>query len=91
MFLDEEEKDLNHIKSVVHVSVYVQYLVVGSQSVVSQQRPVMHGVRGGVDEDGSVLYLEDLDAVSHHRRHTELTQLQRKTTVSCQLWMIKGS
>lgn len=30
-----------------------------------------------VDQDGSVLHLQDLDAVSHHGRHDELAQLQQ--------------
>lgn len=71
-------------------SVCARYLVVGRQRVAGQQRPVVDGVRSGVDQDGSVLYLQDLDAVSHHRRHTELTQLQKKKnkSVNCQLLMI---
>lgn len=55
-----------------------RYLVVSCQRLVSQQRSVLDRVAGVVDQDGSVLDLQDLDAVSHHRRHAELTQLQRK-------------
>lgn len=54
------------------------YLVIAAQSVVSQQRPALDRVRSVVNENGSVFYLQDLDAVSHQGRHTELTQLQRK-------------
>lgn len=46
--------------------------------MVSQQRPVLDHVRSVVDKNCSVLYLQDLDAVSYYRRHAELTQLQRK-------------
>lgn len=62
------------------------HLVVSSQGMGGQQRPAMDCVWGVVDQNGSVLYLEDLDAVSHHRGHAELTQLQRKQrTPICQL------
>lgn len=41
------------------------YLVITSQPVVSQQRPVVYCVRSAVDKDCSVLYLENLDAMFH--------------------------
>ena len=50
-----------------HVSFYALYLVISSQCMVSQQRPVLYRVRSAVDNNRSVLYLQDLDTVSHHR------------------------
>lgn len=54
------------------------YLLIVPESVVSQHRSVLDLVRCVVDKDCSVLNLQDLDAMSHHRRHAELTQLRQR-------------
>lgn len=55
------------------------HLIRASQRAVGQQGPVVDGEGSLVDQDGSVLDLQDLDSVSHHRRHAELTQLDKKS------------
>ena len=54
------------------------YLLVAAQTVVGQDGTVVQQVRCVVHKSRSVFYLQDLDAVSDHRRHAELTQLGRE-------------
>ena len=51
------------------------YLVCGSEGPVGKQGSVVDGVGSVVEQDGAVLHLQHLDALPHHRRHAELTQL----------------
>lgn len=65
-----------HIHSrVLHGEENGPYLLIPTELLSRQQRAVVNGVGSVVDQDRPVLDLQDLNAVSHHRRHGELTQL----------------
>lgn len=68
-----KSKMINRIQRNLHSlpmtgkSMHSNYLVISCQCVVTQQGPVVYSVRSVVDKNCPVLYLQDLDAMSHHR------------------------